>query len=169
MNKSRQSKAYSIISLVSGFLIHMTFGATYTLGTVTPYIASYIFYHSDPNIKVVDLSAIYPINMMFQSFGIALSMIFLQKKLDYRPLAFIGMVGFVGSYLIASFVSSLSLYLTFYSAMAGLFQGIAYMIPFRNCYEYLPNRKGLCSGICMTAYGAGSFLFNWIILKLVNP
>jgi MFS family permease len=96
-------------------------------------------------------------------------MIYLQKKITYRPLAFIGMIGFVGSYFITTFTSSLIMYLLFYATLAGLFQGVTYMIPFLNCYQYLPNRKGLSSGICMTAYGVGSFLFNWIIVKLVNP
>jgi hypothetical protein len=35
---------YEKISLLSGFLITFVFGSLYTLGTVTPYIASYIHY-----------------------------------------------------------------------------------------------------------------------------
>lgn len=96
-------------------------------------------------------------------------MIYLQKNITYRPLAFFGITGFVGSYFVTTFTSKLIFYLIFYASLAGLFQGVAYMIPFLNCYEHLPRRKGFSSGICMTAYGAGSFLFNFIILKLVNP
>jgi hypothetical protein len=112
----------------------MTFGATYTLGTITPYIASYLFYHGEPQIKTVDVGIINPINQIFQSLGIALSMMYLQKKIGYRPLAFLGMAGFVGFYFIASFTSKFYLFLVCYGGLAGLFQGISYMIPFLNCY-----------------------------------
>jgi MFS family permease len=116
----------------------MTFGAIYTLGTVTPYIASYIYYHSDQTIRITDVTLIYPFSMLFQSIGQAVSMNCLQKIFKYRPLAIIGMVGFVASYLMASFVSSLVLYILFYAVIAGFFQGVTYMIPFINSYEYLP-------------------------------
>lgn len=36
-----------ILALISGCLVHTVFGAFYTLGTITPYIASYIKYNGN--------------------------------------------------------------------------------------------------------------------------
>lgn len=63
-----------ILSLISGCLIHTVFGAMYTLGTITPYIASYLKYSGNPNIKVVDISINYPLLMIAENLGIILSM-----------------------------------------------------------------------------------------------
>lgn len=63
-----------VLSLISGCLTHTVFGAIYTLGTITPYIASFIFYNTNPNIRVVDVSINYPVLMISQTIGIILSM-----------------------------------------------------------------------------------------------
>jgi ATP-dependent protease HslVU (ClpYQ) ATPase subunit len=54
-------KQRQVLSLVSGCLIHTMYGAVYTLGTITPYIASHIYYSTDSSIKVVDVSINYPV------------------------------------------------------------------------------------------------------------
>lgn len=63
-----------ILSLVSGCMIHTVFGAMYTLGTITPYIASHIYYKTDPKIKVVDVSINYPTMMITETFGLIITM-----------------------------------------------------------------------------------------------
>lgn len=72
-----------ILSLISGCMIHTVFGAMYTLGTITPYIASHIYYKTDKNIKVVDVSMNYPVMMITQIFGLILSMYILLNFLGY--------------------------------------------------------------------------------------
>ena len=72
-------KHYEIISLISGFLITFVFGSLYTLGTITPYVASYIHYNDDPKIYAVDVSILYPTYMVSQIVGIMFSMYFINK------------------------------------------------------------------------------------------
>ena len=67
-------KVRQVLALVSGCLVHTVFGAIYTLGTVTPYIGSYLKYHGNPDIQVVDISILYPIALTFQNIGLILSM-----------------------------------------------------------------------------------------------
>jgi hypothetical protein len=50
------------------------FSSVYTLGTISPYLASYIYHTSNPDITVVDLSILYPTFMVSQCVGITLSM-----------------------------------------------------------------------------------------------
>ena len=77
-----------------------------------------------------------------------------------KMLAIIGMTGFCVSILIASFMKTVFTFVIFYGVGFGLFFGIAYMPPFKNTYAYFPNRKGMCSGVCMMGYGLGTFFYN---------
>ena len=86
-----------------------------------------------------------------------------------KLLCFIGTTGFALSVFISSLMSSYIGYCIFYGAFLGFFAGIAYMMPFKNTYSYFPNRKGMCAGLCMMGYGIGSFLYNQIFLRIVNP
>ena len=61
------------LSLLSGLMIHSEFGAMYTLGTITPYIASYLKYNGNPNIQVVDVGINYPIMMVCITTALILS------------------------------------------------------------------------------------------------
>lgn len=47
--------------------------------------------------------------------------------------------------------------------------GIGYACPMRNMFKYFPNRKGLCSGICLAGFGLGSIFFNTIAVAIINP
>lgn len=141
---------YEKISLLSGFLITFVFGSLYTLGTITPYIASYIHYSDDPNIYAVDVSILYPTYMVSQVVGIVLSMYFLlisrnflQKFIGFKLLCFIGVYGMVVCVFITSFVQSFAAYVFFYGVLFGFLVGFCYLIPVLNCYQYLPNKKGL--------------------------
>lgn len=60
-------------------------------------------------------------------------------------------------------------FVVFYGVCYGFSIGIGYFPPLKNCYLHLPNRKGLCSGICMSGFGLGSAIFNYIIVWIVNP
>lgn len=62
------------LSLLSGLFIHSEFGAMYTLGTITPYIASYLKYHGQPGIHVADVAVNYPIMMVSLTTGMILCM-----------------------------------------------------------------------------------------------
>lgn len=79
------------------------------------------------------------------------------------------MIGFWLTVLVASFMKNLFTFSLFYGVFFGFFVGIAYMAPFKNTYAYYPNKKGLCSGVCMMGYGIGAFVYNQIFLHLTNP
>lgn len=46
---------------------------------------------------------------------------------------------------------------------------MTYMIPLVCSMEYFPERKGLVTGIIVGSYGLGSFIFNLVATKIVNP
>ena len=62
------------LSLVAGCLACITLGGVYTFGAVAPYIASYLKYHGNEDIKVVDVTIMSPIAQWCQQAGLILSM-----------------------------------------------------------------------------------------------
>ena len=46
---------------------------------------------------------------------------------------------------------------------------MTYMIPLVCSMEYFPDHKGLVTGIIVGSYGLGSFIFNLVATKMVNP
>ena len=53
--------------------------------------------------------------------------------------------------------------------MSGVGCGLSYMIPMQCVWEFYPEKKGLVTGILMSAYGLGSFFYTLISTALVNP
>lgn len=51
----------------------------------------------------------------------------------------------------------------------GLGIGFCYITPIKYGWEYFPENKGFVSGVIMSAFGLGSFIFSFIAMEIVNP
>lgn len=100
--------------------------------------------------------------------GVGISSTFLYK-ISNRLLCASAIIGLGISVFLVSFMTSFIGFVTFYGVFYGFCIGIGYYPPVKNTYLHLPNRKGLCAGICYSGFGFGSVIFNYIILALVNP
>jgi OFA family oxalate/formate antiporter-like MFS transporter len=69
----------------------------------------------------------------------------------------------------SSFAKDLPTFIALYGILSGIGTGMTYMVPLVCCMEYFPDNKGLISGIIMGSYGGGSFIFNLLATKIVNP
>jgi MFS family permease len=69
----------------------------------------------------------------------------------------------------SSFAKDLPTFIALYGTLSGIGTGMTYMVPLVCCMEYFPDNKGLISGIIMGSYGGGSFIFNLVATKIVNP
>jgi OFA family oxalate/formate antiporter-like MFS transporter len=69
----------------------------------------------------------------------------------------------------SSYTKDLPTFIVLYGALSGIGTGITYMVPLVCCMEYFPYNRGLVSGIIMGSYGGGSFIFNIVATKIVNP
>lgn len=76
---------------------------------------------------------------------------------------------YAGCLVLLSFLENFYAYIAIYGIANGLFLGIPYILPINNACQYLPNRKGLVSGICIMGLGFGALLFNQIIVAIMNP
>jgi len=79
-----------------------------------------------------------------------------------------GSIAISGIYA-SSYTTNFSAFIAFYGVFSGIGTGMTYMVPLVCCMEYFPNNKGLISGIIMGSYGLGSFIFNLVATKIVNP
>lgn len=58
------------------------------------------------------------------------------------------------------------LYLTA-GVMVGFANGVSYMMTLTNMIRWMPERKGLISGLSISAYGLGSFVFKYVNVALI--
>ena len=73
---------------------------------------------------------------------------------------------------LGTFLSSLSSSVSTLAAaqfLYGMGIGLGYIAPLTCGYKHLPDRKGLVSGVIVGGFGAGSFIFNFVVTAFVNP
>jgi MFS family permease len=153
--------------LCSGTLALIVFGSIYTFGALTPYISSYLYYQKDETSSAA-MSILFTLTLVVISVGVAISSMFL-TSISNRILCMAAVLGMSASVFVASFMTTFAGYVFFYGVCYGFSIGIGYFPPLKNCYLHLPKQKGLCAGICMSGFGLGSALFNYVIVALVNP
>lgn len=157
----------SILALCSGTLTLIVLGSIYTFGTLTPYISSYLYWKGDETSNTA-LSILFTLTIITINIGTALSTFYL-SKISNRILCIAAILCLSSVVFIASFMETFVGFVIFYGVLHGLSIGVGYFPPLKNCYLHLPTKKGLCAGICMSGFGLGSAIFNYIIIGLVNP
>lgn len=55
----------------------------------------------------------------------------------------ISIIGISSSVFVISFSKSFALFFLFYGIVFGLFIGFGYVAPVKNCYEHIPDKKGI--------------------------
>lgn len=132
-------------------------------------------YSGEKNLTISDLSIIQTMAIIFTNIGIFCCN-FKILSFSNRITSAISVLGISLCMLILSFLHSFIFYILIYGLLYGFFIGFGYMAPLKNCYDHLPNRKGidfiikgLCSGTCLMGFGLGAFFFNFILVGVVNP
>lgn len=59
----------SVLAVVGAVLIMIDIGSLYTFGTLTPYIASYLNYHKNPDVQLIEINIINPISYFCMPVG----------------------------------------------------------------------------------------------------
>lgn len=156
-----------MVALASGTLLLIVLGSLYTFGTITPYISSYLYYHNDETSSTA-LSILFTLAVILINVGQVLSS-YLQSRLSNRLQCMLSIILLSATIFASSYMVSFIGYIFFYGVLYGLAIGIGYLVPIKNGYLHLPNRKGLVAGVCMTGFGLGSVIFNYIIIYTINP
>ncbi len=71
--------------------------------------------------------------------------------------------------ILASFANSWEVYVILTGIIYPIGIGLVYLVPILCGWEWFPLHKGLVSGLILSGYGLGGFIFGFISTKLVNP
>jgi OFA family oxalate/formate antiporter-like MFS transporter len=140
-------------------LIQLALGSIYSWGAMTEEISSGIFLSEPPEVTA------YIFGISLASF--AITMIFagkLQQNYGPKKISILGGI-LVGAGAISSaFMKGnfLGLFIT-YGIIYGAGIGFTYVCPIATAAAWFPDKKGMISGIAVAGFGAGSFIFNYLV------
>ncbi|MCJ7649146.1 MAG: OFA family MFS transporter [Candidatus Lokiarchaeota archaeon] len=150
------------IVVIGAILIQLALGTIYSWGTMTIFVS--------PFMNEVREVTVYIFGVGLLSF--AITMIFagkLQQKYGPRNIAILGGI-LLGIGVIASaFMTTFIGLLITYGIIFGAGIGFGYVCPIASAGKWYPDKKGFINGIAVAGFGAGSFIFNYVIKALANP
>ena len=87
------------------------------------------------------------------------------------PKVLIGLGSSIGvlAMVLASLAATYTQFLWCFAVMYGMGIGICYFSPLACGWEWMPERKGLVTGVILGAFGFGAFVFSFISQWVVNP
>ena len=144
------------IVVVGAIMIQLALGTIYSWGTLTTFISPYI--NEAPELTV------YVFGIGLLSFAITMIIAGkLQQTHGPKRVAILGGIligiGVIFSSLMTSF---LGLLIT-YGILFGSGIGFAYVCPIACAGKWFPDKKGFINGIAVAGFGAGAFIFNFVI------
>ena len=161
------NKIKGITSLIGSILTHLLIGNILGFGNFIPYLDSY-FHHYGNKINDKLFYFISPI-------GVAISDIlpivvnYLDNFFQTRFLLLFSMFFLLISQLIFySFITNFKMLILSYF-LFGICKGFTYLPLMKNCWKYFPNKKGLITGLILSAFGLSAFIFVSICDAMVNP
>ncbi|MHA1986348.1 MAG: L-lactate MFS transporter [Promethearchaeota archaeon] len=150
------------IVVVGAIMIQLALGTIYSWGTLTVFISPYLG-------EIKELT-VYIFGIGLLSF--AVTMIFagsMQQKYGPRNIAILGGIligiGLVSSAFMTNFIG---LFIT-YGIIFGMGIGFGYVCPIASAGKWFPDKKGFINGIAVAGFGAGAFIFNFVVKALANP
>ena len=91
------------------------------------------------------------------------------KKFGFRRTLFLESLFLGLSVIASSFSPYFWLFAILFGLSFGLIHGLMYMVPIYIACRNFPSKKGLVTGIVLSAYGFGTMLTNFLILGIINP
>lgn len=158
------------LSIAGGTLAHLALGTFYCWGNFMSYAPDYIKFYDGVGKKGAQPDALLILPLTLVSICVTMPLgPSLVSKVGASRAMLIGSWLMSLGVLLASYAKSLSTFMLFYSVMVGAGVGLAYTAPMTAAWKWMPQVKGLASGVILAGFGAGGFVFNLIGTKLVNP
>ncbi len=150
------------VVVVGAIMIQLALGTIYSWGTLTVFISPFLNETKELTVYVFGVGLL----------SFAVTMIFagsMQQKYGPRNVAILGGVligiGLVSSAFMTTFIG---LFIT-YGIIFGIGIGLGYVCPIASASKWFPDKKGFINGIAVAGFGAGAFIFNFVIKVLANP
>ncbi len=160
MSKEQKIRKRWIV-VIGAIMIQLALGTIYSWGTLTVFISPYLS-------EIKELTVfIFGIGLL----SFAITMIFagkLQQKYGPRNIAILGGILMGGGVIISAFMTTFIGLLITYGIIFGAGIGFGYVCPIAAAGKWFPDKKGFINGIAVAGFGAGSFIFNYVIKALSN-
>ena len=165
--KMRNSDFHGWKSVVGGFCIHLVLGTLYLLPNITQAVTAHLRKYDD-SITYNDTLLVYASALAGQGlFMIAGGLI--EVRIGARKCCLLGGTILVAGTLLSAAATSLNHLLLTDGIMFGVGMGICYSAPIACASRWMPDKKGLLSGIIVAGFGGGSFIFGQIAFNMLNP
>jgi OFA family oxalate/formate antiporter-like MFS transporter len=93
----------------------------------------------------------------------------LQQKYGPKKIAILSGILIAFGVITSAFMNTFIGLLITYGIVFGAGIGFGYVCPIAAAGKWFPDKKGLISGLAVAGFGAGSFIFNYVIQALANP
>ncbi len=148
------------IVVIGAILIQLALGTIYSWGTMTIFVSPYL--NQPPEVTVY----VFGVGLL----AFAVTMIFagkLQQQYGPKKIAILGGILMASGVILSSLMTSLIGLLITYGILFGIGIGFGYVCPIACANKWFPDKKGLINGIAVAGFGAGAFIFNFLIRAFV--
>ena len=148
-----------ICSIISAVFINLITGSLFTFPNIISHYQAFsgekITPENAKKLYFVAPAGIFVFNALSAVTG------FLDEKLGTRILNIIASVLLLGAHLLIYFFKIYWVLIIAY-IIFGIGNSLTYFQSMKNCWKYFPEQKGLISGIILSAFGLGAFVFTSI-------
>jgi len=144
------------IVVIGAILIQLALGTIYSWGTMTIFVSPYL--NQPPEVTVY----VFGIGLL----AFAITMIFagkLQQQYGPKKVAILGGILMSSGVILSAAMTNLLGLLITYGVLFGIGIGFGYVCPIACANKWFPDKKGLINGIAVAGFGAGAFIFNFLI------
>ncbi|TFF83725.1 MAG: MFS transporter [Promethearchaeota archaeon] len=144
------------IVVIGAILIQLALGTIYSWGTMTIFVSPYLSQPPEVTVYVFGVGLL----------AFAITMIFagkLQQQYGPKKIAMLGAILMAGGVIASSLMTTLLGLLLTYGILFGMGIGFGYVCPIACANKWFPDKKGLINGIAVAGFGAGAFIFNFLI------
>ncbi|MHA1714041.1 MAG: MFS transporter, partial [Promethearchaeota archaeon] len=159
------------ITVFGAIIIQLALGTIYSWGSTFARAYKEMYEASHPeSLQYAKLYANIPFGIGLAAFAVA--MIFagkLQDEKGPKPIAMVGGALLGAGYILSAILPMNFFYITItYGIVAGAGIGFGYVCPIASASKWFPDKKGLIAGLAVAGFGAGAFIFNYIIKYFID-
>ena len=144
------------IVVIGSILIQLALGTIYSWGTLTIFLSPYLGETRELTVYIFGTGLL----------SFAITMIFagkLQQKYGPKKIAILGAILIAIGVISSAIMTTLVGLMITYGIIFGMGIGFGYVCPIACANKWFPDKKGLINGIAVAGFGAGAFIFNFLI------
>lgn len=160
----------STCCVIGAILINLTLGTFYSIGNLTPYMASYMRENGNPNVTTEHGTWITATFLLGQGSFIIVGS-YIEQYYNSRTACIFGCT----IHCLSTFLTMKAIKLNFlavtliYGFGSGLGCGSAYVASIIAAQKWFPARKGVFTGVIVAGFGFGGLIFTNLQTMYINP